>query len=173
MTQGAGRQPTGNFDKVAIDPKAQAAVGALFEKERRRKARYRRLRIFAVILLLMALPGLSGLYCRHIIGTNFETIIVRTYPHFSETMVRSAVITDKWHLKAFGPFLKKINSKEEFEFRRAVIELGLEATGETERDTEKIRDLRDVVAAGLVKSPELCKKGIAFAVYELPPAKGK
>lgn len=173
MAQSGGKRPSGDVERVTIDPKAQAAVVALLEKERRRKARHKRYRIIAVVLLLMGLTQLPGFYCRYIMGTNYEAIIVRTYPHFSEKAVRAAVITDRWYVTVFGPLIERISSREEIEFRRSVIELGLATTGEAERTTEKIQNLRDRVAAGMAGSPERGKKGMAFAVYELPPAKGK
>jgi hypothetical protein len=147
-------------------------VQTLVEKERRKTFRHKLVRLTAVlILVLTALPRLFNFYCRQIIGTNYETIVIRTFPLFTEKMVRAAVITDSWYMKASGPLLSRTSDREQIEFRRAVIELGLEKTGDGQRDTQKIRNLKDTVAATLAGLPDPRQKVIAFAVYELPPRK--
>ncbi len=157
-------------DKIEIDPNAKLAIEQLVEREYRNKKRRKIISLLmALLFVLVLLPWSFGFYCSNIIGTRIETVIIMKYPGFTEKMIRAAVITDRLYLNVFGPFLKVINTKEEIELRRAVIELGLETTSGDERDSEKVQNLRAVVAAGLLKSPS----GVAFAVYEHPPRKAK
>jgi hypothetical protein len=168
MTLGESKYTTSGKDRINIDPNAQAAFEKLVAREQKSKTS-KKIVGFSIILLIVlaAIPWSFGFYCSQIIGTNYETVILRKYPDFTEKMIRTAVITDKWYLDTFGPILNKINSKEDIEQRRAVIELGLETTSEKESDSEKVQNLRAIVAAALLKSPS----GVAFAVYEHPPRK--
>jgi hypothetical protein len=168
MTPGENKYTSAGNAKIKIDPNAQLAFEKLVEREHLRKRRQKIVRFLIVLLfILVALPWSFGFYCSNFIGTNFETIIILKYPKFTDKMIRAAVITDSLFLNVFGPILETINSKEDIELRRAVIELGLETTSDKESDSEKVQNLRAVVAAALLKSPG----GIAFAVYEHPPRK--
>jgi hypothetical protein len=170
MSQSEGNRPPSSMKmkEVKLNPNVQSALDRLIAKELKRKVRLKwGKRTIVLFLILVAAPFVFSFYCCNIIGTNYEAIIIRQYPLFTEKMVRAAVITDKWYMKALSPILIKIRNKEYVDNRRAVIELGLEMTSAGEIDQEKIRELREVVAVSLNKSPG----GVAFAVYELPPKK--
>ncbi len=170
MNPGESKYTSSGKDRVNIDPNAQMAFEKLVAKEQKSRTRKRIIGFLVVLLIITAaLPWSFSFYCSQIIGSNYEVIILRKYPGFTEKIIRAAVITDNWYLNAFSPILNKINSKEDIEQRKAVIELGLEATSEREPDSEKIQNLRAIVAASLLKSPS----GIAFAVYEHPPRKAR
>jgi|GEM_PF-5934803 len=168
------KKPLAERDRVNINPNAQAALEKLIAQKRQTKMRQRVVRsIIGLLFLLWVVPNSFDFYCRHIIGTNFETMFMHNYPHFTDKTIRAAVITDELYLNIFGPVLNMFRDKDDIECRRAVIELGMEVTGEGERDSEKIHDLRGNVTAALVKSPTFSKSALVFAVYELPPQKDR
>lgn len=170
MNPGESKYTSSDKDRITIDPNAQLALEQLVARERHRKRRHKIIGFsMALLFILVALPWSFDFYCSNIIGTNYEVIITLKYPNFTDKMIRAAVITDRSYLSIFGPILEKIHSKEEIKLRKAVIELGLESTSETNRDMEKVQNLRAVVGASLPESP----RGIAFAVYEHPPKKFK
>lgn len=168
MPPGEGQHSSYGKDTVNLDSNSQLAIDRLMAQERQKKRQQQIVGLSVVILLtlfltLVAVPWSFDFYCSDIIGTNCETLVIYNYPDFTEKMVRAAVIKDKWYLNIIGPVLGTIIDKEVIDYRRAVIELGLEITGNKERDPEKIRDLRAVVAASLNKYPG----GVAFAVFNL------
>ncbi len=140
MNPGESKYTSSDKERITIDPNAQLALEKLVERERRRKRRHK-IVCFSMCLLfiLVALPWSFDFYCSNIIGTNYEVIITLKYPNFTDKMIRAAVITDKSYLSIFSPILERINSKEEIELRKAVIELGLETTNEKQVDSEKVQ----------------------------------
>jgi hypothetical protein len=170
MAPNESKNTSTDQDNIKIDPVARLAIKKFVEREQRRKRRLKIVRFsMALLFMLVALSWSFGFYCSNIIGTKYEAVIILNYPGFTEKMIRAAVITDRLYLTVFSPFLKAVNTMEEIELRRAVIELGLETTSGKESDSEKVQNLRAVVAAALLKSP----RGIAFAVYEHPPRKAQ
>ena len=170
MAMGESKYTTPGKNKINIDPNAQMAFEQLVAREHKSRVRKKIVGFSLLLLIVMvAIPWSFGFYCSQIIGTSYEKIILSKYPGSTEKMIRAAVITDKLYFDIFGPIFNKINSKEDIELRRAVIELGLETTSERESDSEKVQNLRAIVAAALLKSPS----GVAFAVYEHPPRKAQ
>lgn len=168
MTQGDGKRQLSDKSEVAIDPRAKSALEALVAKEHHKKVRKKLFRRCCFILFVLVMASLIPLfYCSVIIGTNYETILLKQYPRMTEKTVRTAVIIDSWYLKITGPILEALDGKGSLKPRRAVNALGMESTRDGGGDPEKIRNLKETVAASLIKSP----KGMAFAVYELPPKK--
>ncbi len=172
MGQEDTRQSPDKTERVELHAGSQAAIIALVERNRQTKFRKKiAATLFWLALLLVTPPTFCSFYCGNIIGTTFETSLLRNYPLATKKIIRSAVIMDGWYLKAFAPLFGGFWEAHEIQLREAVIALGMEETGEGERDREKIRTLREEVGASLLVNPTTAKRALTFAVYEHPPVK--
>lgn len=172
MAENQGKRPSSSEnERINFDPRTQTAVERSIRKTHARKRRNRIIWGLFLLAFLAIVPHmLPEFYCRHIIGTNYETVITMKYPLFTPKVVRFAIALDKWYMKAEGPLLRILNSDDEITFRKSVVDLGLEATkSEGEQDQQKIQELREKVGPELAKLSDPRGAGVAFAVYELPP----
>lgn len=172
MTQGGTRKQPESNKKIDVDPRAQAALDELIEKNRQKRTYKKLLKRFLFILILLMMPPLLlNFYCCYVVGTHYEKITLKEYPLSTRKIVHATVTLDDWYMKAMEPVINAVGNREDNAFRRTVTDLGLEVTRNGAQDEEKIQSLRSAVAEGFVKKPQLIGRSVAFAVYELPPKK--